>query len=186
MPRPAHRPSQRDSILDTVLEHLREEGVLALSLDSAARAAGVTKPGLMYHFGTKEALLSALVDRVIDSHEQALRALLGTTLEEATVHERHAAYVRWALTAEHDAVELIMLTDPRLWAGMTEQWSARLAPWLAVPEGIPAPERARIHAARLLADGAWFADASGCLPVPHAERAGLLETALRLLDGGDA
>lgn len=185
MPRPAHRPSQREAILDAALTHLRGTSDLAVSLDSAARAAGVTKPGLMYHFGTKEALLSALVDRVVDGHERALLGLIGTSLEEASVRDRHAAYVRWALTAEHDPVELIMLTDPRLWDSMTERWSARLTPWLAVPPETPAPERARIRAVRLLADGAWFADASGCLPVPREERADLLETALRLLEGED-
>lgn len=184
MPRAAHRPNQSESILDAVIEHLREEGVLALSLDSAAKAAGMTKPGLMYHFSTKAVLVSALVDRIVDGHEHELVELLGRAPEEAAAHERHAAYVRWALTTTHDTVELIMLTDPKLWDQMTERWSERLTPWLAVPEGTPESERVRLHAVRLLADGAWFADASGFLPVPAGDRAALLDTALRLLDGG--
>lgn len=185
MSRPAHRPNQGEAILDAVLEHLREEGMLALSLDSAAKAAGVTKPGLMYHFGTKAALVIALVDRVVDGHERELRALLGRAPEEASVAERHAAYVRWSLTTGHDTIELIMLADPRLWDRMTERWSERFRPWLAVPDDLPSPERARLHAVRLLADGAWFADASGFLPTPTADRAAVLDTALRLLDGDD-
>lgn len=186
MSRPAHRPNQGDAILDAVLAHLREEGVLALSLDSAARAAGVTKPGLMYHFGTKEALISALVDRVIDGHERTLTTLLDDDPATAPANARLAAYVRWALTGTHDAVELIMLSDPKLWDRMSERWSERLVPWLDIPDGTPAPERTRLHAVRLLADGAWFADASGFLPVPTGDRAALLGTALRLLEGGDA
>lgn len=186
MPRAAHRPNQSETILDVVVEHLREEGVLALSLDSAARVAGVTKPGLMYHFGTKAALVSALVDRIVDGHERELGALLGRAPEEASARERHAAYVRWSLTTGHDTVELIMLTDPRLWDRMTERWSERLTPWLSIPDTTPQPERARLHAVRLLADGSWFADASGFLPVTEEDRAALLDTALRILDGGDS
>ena len=45
--------------------HLARDGRV-VSLDSAARAAGVTKPGLMYHFSTKQDLLMAMVDFVID------------------------------------------------------------------------------------------------------------------------
>lgn len=186
MSRPAHRPNQRDAILDAVLADLRAEGGLALSLDTAARAAGVTKPGLMYHFGTKEALVSALVDRVMDGQEHRLEALLDGDLATAPVRARLGAYVRWALSAEHDAVELIMLSDPRLWDRMAERWSERLAPWLTVPDGTPAAERARLQAVRLLADGTWFGDSSGFLPVPASDRRALLDTALHLLDGGDA
>lgn len=186
MSRPAHRPNQGDAILDAVLAHLRTEGVLALSLDSAAKAAGVTKPGLMYHFRTKEALVTALVDRVIDGHERELGALLDGDLATAPAHARLAADARWALTSEHDAVELIMLSDPKLWDRMTDRWSERLTPWLAIPDDTPAPERAHLQAVRLLADGAWFADASGFLPVPEADRQALLDTALLLLGGGEA
>ena len=186
VPRPAHRPSQRDAILDAVLADLRTEGGLPLSLDSAARAAGVTKAGVMYHYGTKEALVSALVDRVMDGQERRLEALLDGDLATATIRARLAAYVRWALSAQHDVVELIMLSDPRLWDRMAERWSERLTPWLAVPDGTPAAERSRLQAVRLLADGVWFADASGFLPVPASDRRALLDTALHLLDGGDA
>ena len=53
--RPAHRPSAREAMLDAAEAHLGAGGTL--TLDSAARAAEVSKPGLMYHFATKEQLL---------------------------------------------------------------------------------------------------------------------------------
>lgn len=186
MSAPAHRPSQRDTILEAVLSHLRVEGSLALSLDSAAAAAGVSKPGLMYHFASKQALVGALVDHLVDDYERQLRALLGASPESAAPRERIGAYARWALTTDHDTADLVMLSDPRLTGLMSDRWSERLAPWLAVPEGTREPERSRLHAVRLLADGCWFADASGVLPLPREDRAVLLDTALRLLDGGDA
>lgn len=186
MPRPAHRPSQRTAILDAVLTHLRSEGVPTVSLDSAARAAGVSKAGLMYHFATKEALVAALVDRVVDGHVHELDALLDGAFDDAPTGARLTAYVRWALTTEHDAIELIMLGDPKLWEQMTDRWSERLSPWVDIPADTPQPQRSHLQAARLIADGAWFAGASGFLAVPAADREALLDSALRLLERGPA
>lgn len=169
-----------------MLADLRAEGSLALSLESAARAAGVTKAGLMYHYATKEALVAALVDRVMDEQEQQLTALLDGDVSTAPARARLAAYARWALTGAHDAVDLIMLGDPKLWDRMVERWSERLSPWLAIPDEAPGPERARLQAVRMLADGVWFADASTVLPIPEGDRAALLDTALHLLEAGDA
>ena len=72
--RAAHRPSTRDAMLDAAERHLRDTG--QLSLASAARAAGVTKAGLMYHFATKEDLMSAVMDHVIDRYERELSDVL--------------------------------------------------------------------------------------------------------------
>ena len=190
MSAPAHRPSQRAAVLEAALGLLRDDG--ALSLDSAARAAGVSKPGLMYHFPTKEALVTALVDHVVDRYERELAGLLGvgddattgptgTSTGTSTGHERLAAYVRWSVTHEHDPADLVMLADPRLRHRMAARWADRLEAWVGVPSDLDPAYRARCHAARLLADGCWFADASGILPVPPADRAALLTTALGLL-----
>lgn len=181
MPRPAHRPSQQGAILEAVVAEIRSGG-MTLSLDSAARSAGVTKSGLMYHFATKEALVAALVDRVMDEQERHLSDLLDGEVATASARARLSAYARWSLTRPHDAIDLVMLGDPRLWDRMVERWSERLAPWLAIPEEIPTEERVRLQAVRMLADGVWFADASGILPVPQRDRAALLDTALRLLE----
>ena len=79
--RPAHRPSARDAMLDAAEAHLGADGTL--SLDSAARAAGVTKPGLMYHFATKEQLLTAILDRLAARYEQEMAEAVSTLVERA-------------------------------------------------------------------------------------------------------
>lgn len=184
MPRAAHRPSQRGSVLDAALTLLRDGGTL--SLDSAARAAGVTKPGLMYHFATKEALVAALLDHLIDGYERELVELLPAGRGGPTTRMRITAYVRWALTHAHDAADLVILSDPRLREQMTERWVERLREWVDVPADLPDAERAALQAVRLVADGCWFADATGILPVPDPDRAAVLSTALALLEAGDA
>ena len=113
MPRPAHRPSLRDEALDRAVDLLRDGE--SLSLDSVARATGLTKPGLMYHFPTKEGLMTALVDRVVDRvRARAGRAPAGRRDESDHRVERLAAYLRWALAVPHDGSDLVMLSDPRL------------------------------------------------------------------------
>ena len=166
--RPAHRPSSRDDILDCALDLLREGG--AMSLDSAARAAGVTKPGLMYHFPTKALLMQALVDHLVDGWERELRRRLPAQSEERpSVHDRLTAYVDWVCEGDFDSSDLVMFSDPRLREPLTTQWTVRMRPWVHVPEHLPEAERSRLVAVRLLADGIWFAQASNALPLDDAE-----------------
>ena len=169
-------------MLQSAEDHLRSSG--ALSLDTAARAAGVTKAGLMYHFGTKEDLMAAVVDRVMDRYEAALTAALpdGCDLASASVNERLAAYVTWACSNEFDVTDLVMFADPRLRQPLTQRWIERLEPWLEVPADIPAGEQSRLLAARLMADGAWFAGACGSVPLTESQKAGVRRVALELLE----
>ncbi len=56
----------RTRILDAAEAIVRRAGVAALTLEAAARGAGVSKGGLLYHFASKEALLSGLLQRLAD------------------------------------------------------------------------------------------------------------------------
>lgn len=51
-------------ILDAAEGIVRRAGVGALTLEAAARQAGVSKGGLLYHFASKEALLTGLLARM--------------------------------------------------------------------------------------------------------------------------
>ena len=61
------RTDPRPAILAAAFTQL--DAGRAVSLDSVARIVGLTKPGVMYHFPTKEALVLALVDSVLDRWE---------------------------------------------------------------------------------------------------------------------
>ena len=172
-------------MLEAAEGQLREVG--SLSLDTAARAAEVSKAGLMYHFRTKEVLMSAVVDRIMDRYEAGLTALLPGEGDPATatVRERLAAYVTWSCEAELDVSDLVMFTDPRLRESLTRRWIERFEPWLAVPTDLPSREQSRLLSARLLADGVWLAGASGTLPLTASQRAGVRRVALDLLEVSD-
>jgi AcrR family transcriptional regulator len=57
-------PDVRTRILDAVERIVLARGVAGLTLEAAAREAGVSKGGLLYHFASKEALLAGLLERL--------------------------------------------------------------------------------------------------------------------------
>lgn len=56
--------STRDRVLDAFEHLLVDEGSRAATLDAVAAAAGVSKGGLLYHFGSKDALVEGMVERL--------------------------------------------------------------------------------------------------------------------------
>src|SRR3954467_14212049 len=53
----------KDRLLHAAGAVVRRDGPQALTLDAVAAEAGVSKGGLLYHFGTKQELIEALVAR---------------------------------------------------------------------------------------------------------------------------
>lgn len=55
-------PAARAKLLDAFVTILIEHGERAATLEAVAAAAGVSKGGLLYHFGSKKALVDGLCD----------------------------------------------------------------------------------------------------------------------------
>lgn len=66
MPRP---PAARDKVLDAFAAIVAEQGEQAATMDAVAARAGVSKGGLLYHFGSREALVDGLVERLLADGE---------------------------------------------------------------------------------------------------------------------
>jgi AcrR family transcriptional regulator len=58
------RSPARDRILDAFALLLIDQGERAATLDAVAATAGLSKGGLLYHFGSKDALVNGLLDRL--------------------------------------------------------------------------------------------------------------------------
>lgn len=170
----------RDEVLDHAVAVLRRGEVL--TLDAVAAESGLTKAGVVHHVGTKEGLMRAVVDHIVDRWETELLQLAGP---DADGPARLRAYVEHAFTGSFDASDLAVLADPHLRERMRQQWIQRLTPWLGTPAEF-GPRPAGELAARLLADGAWFNQALGVPVVDDAERPGLRRVALELLDSATA
>lgn len=66
---------RRDQILNETLRIVGERGYHGFGIQGLAERCGLTKPGLLHHFGTKEQLLIALLNDRDARHEAELSAL---------------------------------------------------------------------------------------------------------------
>lgn len=60
--------NSREDILDAAQRVAVEKGAAKVSLDSVAREAGLTKGGVLYNFPSKEALITGMLERLMDSY----------------------------------------------------------------------------------------------------------------------
>lgn len=124
---------KRDLLLDAAEQLLAERGTSALTLAAVAAQAGVSKGGLLYHFGTKDALVKALVQRLIDEFDAAVearrgsargdytRAYIDATFEIVTADAPARPRRRWAVVAA--AATDAQLSDPL--SAATRRWHRR-------------------------------------------------------------
>ncbi|CAA7623908.1 TetR/AcrR family transcriptional regulator [Magnetospirillum sp. UT-4] len=89
-------PATREKIIDAAMTIVRDQGVARLTLDEAARIAGMSKGGVLYHFKTKDDLIRAMVQRMIDACD-ALH-------HEYYLAEPEGSY-RWARTVVRTAFD---------------------------------------------------------------------------------
>lgn len=155
-----------DRLLSAAEQVVSRDGVANLTLEAVAREAGVSKGGLLYHFPSKSALVTAIVERLA-RHCEAKQA---TSLEQDTntpgAFTRAYVQTRTEPLAPHEvpfhcALLAAAGTDPQY----LEPFRRRIAQWQTRLEndGID-PVIAVI--ARLAVDGLAFGTLLG-LPVPQ-------------------
>jgi AcrR family transcriptional regulator len=89
----------RRLLLDAAATVFRTRGISA-TLDDIAAQAGVSKGGLIYHYASKEALIRALADDLLEGFREAVRAALDPT--DAAPGRLTRAYVRACLRGSRD------------------------------------------------------------------------------------
>ncbi|SEF79344.1 DNA-binding transcriptional regulator, AcrR family [Thermomonospora echinospora] len=146
---------KREALLDAAECVLFEHGTQALTLAAVAERAGVSKGGLLYHFPTKEALIKAMVTRVIEEFDDLVaryddgspgsytRAYVEATFEVMAGQEATRTRRRWsAITAA--------AADPELIAPLREA----MARWHRIDPGRE-PDPVASAVIRLAAEGLW-------------------------------
>ena len=71
-------PSARDALLDKTMVHVAAHGLSDLSLRELATAIGTSHRMLLYHFGSREGLVAAIVAAMEAQQRDALAALADT------------------------------------------------------------------------------------------------------------
>lgn len=76
--------ANRETILAAALDTFAEGGFHAARLEAIAERAGMSKQNLLYYFGTKAAIHAAVLEQLLDTWLDPLRALdpMGDPLEE--------------------------------------------------------------------------------------------------------
>jgi AcrR family transcriptional regulator len=159
----------RERILNAAEARLLATGPAGLVLDAIALDAGISKGGLLYHFKSKESLVTGLLERMLDHLDRELEVLSEADPEEAGAWTR--AYLASTVTDEGKPAD----NSAQLMAGILAtlgrdsvhlervrerfvRWHDRLA-----ADGMD-PTTATI--VRLAADGLWL---SALLGLPRLE-----------------
>jgi AcrR family transcriptional regulator len=94
-------PSLRDKLLRAIVDHVLKERFADLSLRPLARAVGASPRTILYHFGSKEALILAVVDDARKRQRALLDGWLRRSAEYDTVTLLLGAW-RWLSAPRHD------------------------------------------------------------------------------------
>ncbi len=148
-------PRARESVLDAFEAILIDDGERAATLEATARAAGVSKGGLLYHFGSKDALAEGLIERLGVLVDADIAAI--TTAAEGPI-----AFFLRSSAMEDDPIDRAIVSVSRLAQGghdrasaalrdVRERWTATLRPH--------AKDEASLDLVMLVADGLYYNNA---------------------------
>lgn len=142
--------SRRDELLDRVTDHVLEHGLIGLTLRPVAAAIGTSDRMLIYHFGSRDALVSAVVARSGDRAISQVDAMPGAPSVRAAVNRLWAAYREEPLNSCQDvyvqaAATGLFGSEPYLSEARAsnERWAAALREYF-VRSGAPRRRVARI------------------------------------------
>jgi AcrR family transcriptional regulator len=106
----APREDTRSRILEVAMELFAEKGFAATSTRELSERLGFTKAALYYHFRTKDDLLLALVEPVLNDLELLATAPQESRADTATRRNLLAGYVE--LVAAHEQLIRVLSQDP--------------------------------------------------------------------------
>jgi AcrR family transcriptional regulator len=103
------RADRRDQLLDTAQQVFTEHGYGPSSMDDVADAAGVTKPVLYDHFGSKDGLLAAVVERSGQAMLDATTGAVEGLAPETALRQGLTAFFRYV--DEHAGAWTLLLRE---------------------------------------------------------------------------
>ncbi|WP_019585543.1 TetR/AcrR family transcriptional regulator [Deinococcus apachensis] len=167
----------RSTLLEAAGRVLQTQGA-SLSLDAVAREAGVSKGGLLHHYPSREALLSALALALVDRFRKRVAEAHARELAHGgTPGAWLRAYIEVSFTPEAGEEALCaalapLAGHPDLIAGLREAQAFVVG---AEDDGLPI---GRAHAIRLACDGLWLGPLTGMPDLSPGARAALHEELL--------
>lgn len=170
----------RAKIIMAADQVVRDKGAAKLTLDEVARAASVSKGGLLYHFATKEQLLQAMLEDALTAFEIELERRRGGDTSPGSWLR---AYIKASFPTESTTLHQQSMVGSALLAsigndpGQAGPYRSHLQRWVqcAAEDGI---NPAVAQTVRLAIDALWLHEALGLHPYATAQRAQLLDAML--------
>ncbi len=175
--------STRSVILEKACQLVSEKGVSFLTLEAAAKEAGISKGGLLYHFSSKEALIEGMINYLTDNYNATIEKKVAE--EPDTTGQWLRAFVRMSFeeAKQNDLLGAgllaTMVNNPELlniWRECYYDWQSRIEE--------DSHDLALSTLIRLAADGLWFSELLGFAPPDPKLRDQLLATMLELTEQG--
>ncbi len=117
----------RDRILEAALASFGGRGYDAVSLDSIARDSGIRKQTVLYYFGSKDALMEAVIDRTVADLTAAL--LVATEASPSSEGESEPPDVWAGVEAIVRAVFRLAVRRPEM-LGLLREVTRLGPPWM--------------------------------------------------------
>ena len=161
------RTIDRDKVLDAAEALVIAEGASALSFEAVAKAAGVTKGGVQYAFGTRDNLIGSMITRWENAFDAEVARRTGPDPSARAMVRAHLATMREAEEADHSRAAVAvtaLLQHPDRLSQVRSWYAARLAGL----DLAKADER-RLATNFLAAEGAFLLKAFGLLPLSETQ-----------------
>ena len=145
---------RRDELIGKALDYLLAHGVAGLSLRPLAADVGTSARLLVYHFGSKDGLIQAVMDEARSRIQKSFAATASRSAEggvDGVMHAFWTSIIRPAnarLLKLLFEVQVLALQNPSVYAHYLEGTSSS---WLALIEASIPPNRERRAAATLAA-----------------------------------
>lgn len=148
------RTIDRDQLLDAAEAVIGREGAAGLTIDAVAKEMGITKGGVQYCFGTKDALIDAIFERWGKAYDSLFEAVAGkqpTPLTRVRAHAEATQRSDELSSSKAAALMAALIQTPEHLEGSNQWYRSRL-------EGLDlsAPEGRRARLAFLAVEGAFM------------------------------
>lgn len=129
----AGKPGTRDALLDAVEQLLSALGYRKLTVEDAARAAGLSRRTFYLHFAGKEEATLAVLDRDIERLVEGLGRL---AREEASARDRLAAMLRFRVRFLHEKARRRAAANDEIFGQLRPLYMPRREGYLATESAV--------------------------------------------------
>ncbi|MHB2263691.1 TetR/AcrR family transcriptional regulator [Aliihoeflea sp. PC F10.4] len=175
------RPSARQKILDTAMTLFAERGASALTYEELAKATGLTKGGLLYHFPSKEHLIGDFRKHLNSRYRAAWQDVFEQLPEGPTRALKSYAIASLENRSQSDHVSARMMVSG-LW-DITSGRAYYRERFDRMQEDVGFERTALVN---LATEGLWFMELIGFSPFSDEERARIVDMLMQMIDGKDS